>query len=89
MNCSTPLKNTLHDSSLLNISDNDTYESTRSSSSRRAKQKPSIDFKKIEAEIRRVLVLSQYRSIDLAVRLEVSRLILINLICLSLVCIWS
>ena len=89
MNCSTPLNNTLHASSLLNIRDNDTYESTRSSSSRRSKKKPSIDFNKIEAEIRRVLVLSQYRSIDLAVSLEVLRLIFINLICLSLVCIWS
>ena len=87
--CSTPLDNPLHASSVLKIRDNDTYESTRSSLSKRSKKNSTIDLKKIDGEIRRVLLLSQYRSIDLVVSVHILRFLLINLIYLFLVCIWS
>jgi hypothetical protein len=82
---STPLNKTLHASSLLRIRDNDTYGSMRSSLSRCLKKKSTLDLKKIDAEIRRVLLLAQYRSIDLVVNVAILRLIFIYLSCPYLV----
>jgi hypothetical protein len=72
VDCSIPLNKTLHASSLLRIRDNDTYESTRSSVCKRSKKKSTVDMKKIDAEIRRVLLLAQYRSIDLVVSVKIA-----------------
>ncbi len=58
MNCSTPLNAPLHASSLLKIRDNDTYESTKSRVDKRSKNKSTVDMKKIDAEIGRVLLLT-------------------------------
>ncbi|CAF3090354.1 unnamed protein product, partial [Rotaria sp. Silwood2] len=65
VNCSTPLSVTLNASSLLRIRDNDTYESSRSNVKKSSRRKSTIDIKKVDAEIRRILLLSQYRPIDL------------------------
>ncbi|CAF4865364.1 unnamed protein product [Rotaria sp. Silwood1] len=64
VNCSTPLSATLNASSLLHIRDNDTYESSQSNV-KSPRRKSMIDLTKIDAEIRRILLLSQYRPIDL------------------------
>ncbi|CAF4137062.1 unnamed protein product, partial [Rotaria magnacalcarata] len=65
VNCTTSLSQTLHASSLLRIRDNDSYDSTASNMNKRLKSKSKLDLKKIDAEIRRILLLAQYRSIDL------------------------
>ncbi|CAF4553069.1 unnamed protein product, partial [Rotaria sp. Silwood2] len=65
VNCSFPLSGTLHASALLRIRDNDAYKSTTSSIGQKSKKKSTVDVKKIDAEIRRILFLAQYRSIDL------------------------
>ena len=67
VNCCTPLNNTLHASPLLHIRDNDTYSSTKSKVSRSSKKKSAFDLKKIDVEMRRVLLLAQYRPINLVV----------------------
>ncbi|CAM4964899.1 unnamed protein product [Rotaria socialis] len=65
VNCTTSLSQTLHASSLLHIHNNDSYDSTASNMNKRLKSKSKLDLKKIDAEIRRILLLAQYRSIDL------------------------
>jgi hypothetical protein len=70
VSCSKPLSATLHGSSLLRIRDNDTYGSTRSGEHKRLKKKSKVDKKEIDAEMRRALLLAQYRSVDLVVSVK-------------------
>ncbi|CAF4252684.1 unnamed protein product, partial [Rotaria sp. Silwood2] len=63
--CSVPVNKPLHASSLLYIRDNDTYESTGSGVHKRSKKNSIVDIKKIDAEIRRVVLIAQYRPVDL------------------------
>lgn len=89
VNRCTPLNNTLHASPLLHIRDNDTYSTTKSKVSRSSTKKPAFDLKKIDAEMRRVLLLAQYRPINLVVSVLPEKLIFTYPNCPSLVCIRS
>jgi len=75
VNCCIPLNNTLHASSLLHIRNNDMYSSAKSGVPRSSTKNSVFDLKKIDAEMRRVLLLAQYRPINLVVSVLSEKLV--------------
>lgn len=83
MDCVKPLDEPLHSSSLLFICDNDKYQGNKSGERRRSKKNSMIDMKKIDADIRRVLLLAQYRPINLVVCIAILKYIVLIILCIS------